>query len=221
MIEELGLEGDGWVYIYGLIEPDTELIRYIGKSERPEERLRDHINDKSHCHRTNWIKSLKARELEPQLVIIEAGRGEYSWQVAEKYWIKYAKDNDWPLVNSTDGGDGVLNLSGESKERMLKTWKGRKHKPESIVTIRIAVLGRHHTEEHKQFMRGRMKGRYLSPIHRKKLSLATRKFSDEIVITIRRRSHNGERVCDLAKEYGVHRTTITNLNKRHFYDDIN
>lgn len=209
------------VHIYGLVEPDTGLIRYIGKSIRPEQRLRDHINDKLPCHRTNWIKSLKSKGLEPELIVLESIRGAWPWQESEKYWIKYAKQNGWPLVNSTDGGDGVLNLSGESKERMLKTWLGRKHKPESIIKIGNASRDRHHTEEHKEYMRELMKDREFTIEWRKKLSIASRKFSDEQVVLIRHRLSCGERVCDLAKEYGVHRTTITNLNKRHFYEDVN
>lgn len=47
------------VYIYGLTDPITEEIRYIGKSIRPTERLSNHCNEKSNCHRSNWIQSLK------------------------------------------------------------------------------------------------------------------------------------------------------------------
>jgi hypothetical protein len=208
-------------YIYGLKEPDTQLIRYIGKSIRPQQRLRNHINDKSKCHRTNWIRSLKQRGLEPELIIIEEIHGEWPWQESEKFWIAFARKHGWPLVNSTDGGDGVVNLSGESKERMAKTWVGRKHKPESLIKIGLASKGRHHTEEHKQHMKEIMSNREFTEEWRKKLSLANRKFTSEQVIEIRKRLANGERVKDLAQEYGVHRTTITNIKKEHFYGDVN
>lgn len=208
------------VYIYALIEPDTRLIRYIGKSIRPLARLRAHINDKSICHRTNWIKSLKERGLEPALLIIEEIIGEWPWQEAEMFWIAYAKKHGWPLVNSTDGGDGVCNLSGESKERMAKTWLGRKHKPESRAKMSAANKGKLHTEEYKQYMREIMRDRQFTDEWRHKLSIANRKLTEEQVKEIRERRNNGELVKYLAEEFGVHRTTITNLCKKHYYNDI-
>ena len=50
------------VFIYGLTEPNSDEIRYIGKSVRPLERFRNHINEKpSNCHRSHWLQSLAAR----------------------------------------------------------------------------------------------------------------------------------------------------------------
>lgn len=98
----------GVVYIYGLREPDTQLIRYIGKTNDPHRRWLNHLCEKSKTHRANWIRSLERRGLRPEIVVIEEVHGAWPWQESEKFWIAYAKSNGWPLVNMTAGGDGVV-----------------------------------------------------------------------------------------------------------------
>lgn len=204
------------VYIYFLSEPDTGDIRYIGKTIRPEGRLRNHINDRSKCHRTNWIKSLAHRGLEPVMTIVEEIRGDWPWQESERYWIAYAKSHGCRLVNSTDGGDGVCNLSGESKERMARTWIGRKHKAESIVKIGNASRGRHHTQAHKNHMAWIMTNREIT--WGDKISVTLRKITAEQQREIQERIKAGETVTSLAAEFGVHRTTISKV-KAGTYND--
>ena len=56
-------------FIYGLCDPETNEIRYIGKSNQPKKRLQDHIYscERTVTHKNNWIKSLlnKKYELRP------------------------------------------------------------------------------------------------------------------------------------------------------------
>ena len=81
------------VYIYALVDPETGEPRYVGKSIRPFERLRNHINEPpSKCHRSNWLQKLAARNLEPEIVILESVRGEWPWQESERYWISRVRD---------------------------------------------------------------------------------------------------------------------------------
>ena len=56
-------------YIYGLVDPETTEIRYIGKTIRPKERLQNHMNEVSNCHRSNWLQSLKRKGLKAEMVI--------------------------------------------------------------------------------------------------------------------------------------------------------
>jgi group I intron endonuclease len=166
-------------YIYGLVDPESNQVRYIGKSIKPMQRLQNHMNDKSKCHRANWLQSLKAKGLKPELVIFEMieGSDDWSWQESEKYWIKRGKSLGWPLTNNTDGGDGVVNLPPETKEKMRKTWLGRKHKPETLIKLSKASKGRVKTKEMRDAMSEKMKGRKIT--WGDKVSEATRKFSKE------------------------------------------
>ncbi len=198
-------------YIYGLVDPESNEIRYIGKSIRPIERLQNHMNDKSKCHRAHWLQSLKSKGLKPELVIFESisGSDDWSWQESEKYWIKRGKALGWPLTNNTDGGDGVVNLPAETREKMRKAWLGRKHKPETLIKLSQASKGRVKTQEMRDAMSLKMKGRVIT--WGDKVSEATKKFSDAQIVQIKTRLDAGELGINLAKEYGVHRTTISKI----------
>lgn len=206
------------IFIYGLADPFTGDIRYIGKSIRPKERLRDHCNDRSVCHRTNWIQSVLAQGDRPHLVILEELPDGANWQAVERKWIAYARRSHWSLTNSTDGGDGVVNLCAESKAKMLRTWTGRKHRPESLIKIGAASRGRKKSDASKQVMREKMTGRAITWTD--KLSKSVRKLTDEQIQDIRSALDAGVKNKDLAQKYGVHRTTITNIKMGYFYSDV-
>lgn len=197
------------VFIYALIDPFTFKVRYIGKTIRLKERLQNQMNERANTYRSHWLQSLKSKKKRPHQVVLQTLTDSDDWQKAEMRWIAVAKKYGWPLVNNTDGGDGVLNLSGESKERMLKTWKGRKHKPETIEKLKIANRGRVHSEAHKQHMSDLMKGRKIEWID--KISIANSKFDTESIAMLKKDLAGGMKVQDAAKKYGVHRTTISKI----------
>lgn len=93
-------------YIYGLCDPNTEKIRYIGKSDNPKVRYANHL----HCavsdtneHKKNWIRSLQKVGQVPSLVILEEIEAA-DWEERERWWIQYGRDNEWGLTNMSDGG---------------------------------------------------------------------------------------------------------------------
>jgi len=204
------------IYIYGLTDPVTGEIRYIGKSIRPIERLANHCNEVSKCHRSNWIQGLRKQGLKPGMVILERINGDWPWQESEKYWISYGRKNGWDLVNNTNGGDGVSGLSGESKERMSKTWIGRKHRPDSIIKIIAAVSGRKHSNETKIKMSESHKGRNIT--WGDKLSESNRKLNNDDVNNINLLIKSNIKVKDIASIYNVHRTTISKIKKGVYFD---
>jgi hypothetical protein len=196
-------------YIYGLCDPESGAVRYIGKSVRPFERYTNHLNERSHCHRTHWIQSLLARGLKPALTILEEVAGEWPWQEAERFWIARAKREGWPLVNSTSGGDGVPDLPPETRERMRKVWLGRKHSAESRAKIGAQSRLRRKTPEQREHMRRKMAGRVIAWAD--KVAAAVRKFDEAEVAAIKARLDAGEQTQKLAAEFKVHRTTISKI----------
>lgn len=197
------------VFIYALVDPECGAIRYIGKSIRPEGRLRDHMNDVSNCHRSHWLQSLKRRGLIPGLVILEEIRGAWPWQESERYWIKRGRREGWPLTNNTIGGDGVSGLPEETRKRMAAVWKGRKHTPEACMRIADAKRGFIHSNDTKAKMSRAHTGREIKWID--KVSDALRKLTNEQMVEITEARKNGAKVQDLAQKYGVHRTTISKV----------
>lgn len=90
------------IYIYALIHPETNEIRYIGKTGNIKNRYNSHlsVSRKLKTHLGAWIKSLSYKGLLPKIVIIEECTSS-NWKEREIYHISQ-HDN---LVNHLKGGN--------------------------------------------------------------------------------------------------------------------
>jgi len=91
-------------YIYALCEPDSDVIRYVGKANEPESRFWLHIHDSINANpfrttpKEEWIRSLAAKRQQPTLKILEKVlRDEHP--SAERRWIQWARDTGHDLTN--------------------------------------------------------------------------------------------------------------------------
>lgn len=57
-------------YIYFLMEPDEDVIRYVGSCKKPVERFRSHINGSCGSRVAKWIASLKERGTLPRMKVV-------------------------------------------------------------------------------------------------------------------------------------------------------
>ena len=208
------------IYIYALLDPVTQQVRYIGKTIRLKERLANQCNERSRTHRCYWIQGLLAQGLKPEQVILETLPDGSEWEWREMFWIAKGRQLQWPLVNATSGGDGVKNLAPESRQRIVKAWIGRKHRPESLIKIGQASRGRKHSNEYKEFMKKKMKERDFSETHKQRLSKAVAKLTDEQVREIRAKLANKVSQYAIADEYNVHQGTISNIKRGISYSDV-
>lgn len=142
-------------FIYVLKEPDTEEIRYVGKSDNPRQRLTVHLSNisNSRSHKTHWIQSLVSRGLKPGLETIDEVPFEY-WQQLEVAYIEYFREQGSRLTNTSPGGGGS-GLSGDEHP----------------------LFGKHHSEATKQKMSDSASVRQISEEGRQ--ALRDRKFSNE------------------------------------------
>lgn len=102
-------------FIYGLKDPTTGLIRYVGKSDNPKKRLHRHLNGAKKgeaCHRSDWLRFLQAKNQKPLIEIIDEV-SEAEWQSWECAYIQFFKDEGCNLTNSTPGGEAGPSLPGE------------------------------------------------------------------------------------------------------------
>lgn len=101
------------VYIYALLEPDTQEARYVGKSEAPVKRFKSHTSEGRmalHNHRragvtvsakNEWIGALIEDAREPLLAILEeTGFDPQEWGLAEQRWIRKLTDEGHRLLNA-------------------------------------------------------------------------------------------------------------------------
>lgn len=123
-------------FIYALRDPTTQQIRYIGKSDTPKKRLRAHLGGcrrGERGHRPNWLRSLASNGLKPILEIVDEVLID-EWQAAEAAYIIFYKEEGYPLVNGTPGGDGLG--TGEDNPLFKKP-----RSPEVRAKIRASLIG--------------------------------------------------------------------------------
>lgn len=113
-------------YIYILIDPITNIPKYVGKSMVPlYKTLSRHFKDKCNTYKVRWIQSLyKNYSLKPIIKVIEECV-EKDLNSREIFWISEYKKK-YKLCNLTDGGDGLP--------------VGFKHTVETKEKIRLAAI---------------------------------------------------------------------------------
>lgn len=186
--------------IYGLFEPESGELRYIGRSSSGLKRARAHATPTSlklddHCHR--WVKTLVEKGMRPEVDVLEtwSGSGDANeWlNEAEIFWIAYWRSLGANLTNLTDGGYGTSGRkwtseqtdvmrqkmigknvekvrSQETRELIRKANLGKKMSSESIEKTRQAHLGSKRSDESKEKMRQAKLGTHRSEETKKIIS---------------------------------------------------
>src|SRR3990167_7541172 len=137
-------------YIYALVDPRNYEIRYIGKSIYPNIRYKQHLKDITYNpHKQHWIKMLASLGLQPLLEILEEVDND-NWQDIEIWYIEETKKCGHRLLNMTSGGDGLLNVSDETKEKLRLKMIGNRN---AVGNINSGMRGHRHSEETKNKIR--------------------------------------------------------------------
>lgn len=100
------------VYIYGLCDPGSSTVRYVGKTVNLKSRLAQHLYRRggtiygmNPC--VTWIDELKASGQRPDLIVLEETT-EAEWEEKEREWIRVLVEQGIELLNVSTGG-----LAGE------------------------------------------------------------------------------------------------------------
>jgi hypothetical protein len=204
--------------IYGLIDPNTNELRYVGFTTRPHIRFSDHCKPsflRSPTHKNNWIKQLKNNNQKPIFIIIEEYNNKEELPQAEIDMIAYFKYIGCNLTNSTGGGRGTFGriVPEETRKKISMINKGRKVSEEARKKWKIANKGKPSPN----------KGKKASEELRKKLSLAhigiqgkkrilSKEQEEEIIKEV---SENPDiKKTIIAKKYGVKKNVIYSIFRR-------
>lgn len=96
-------------FLYILVDPRTNAIRYLGKSSFPKRRVWEHNGDKkSNPHKANWLAELKRAGLKVRLEILEECPVS-RWRDREKCWQEHFLERGEPLTNKAQCGYGPAN----------------------------------------------------------------------------------------------------------------
>lgn len=109
--------------VYGLFDPETLELRYIGKTTVGEARYRRHINPKTldnNSYKVNWIKSIQSKGLQPVYEVLELANDMDHMNELEEFYIDYFKSLGCKLTNAQNGGKGSPGRinSDETKEKI-------------------------------------------------------------------------------------------------------
>lgn len=205
-------------FIYILIDPISNQIRYVGKTDNLRKRYNHHLIDNRKSYKSAWIKSLKVQGLKPIIEVIdEVSINE--WVFWEKYWISQFKTWGFKLTNLSDGGEGFA--SGELNPAHLphvKALRSKVHKGKVITQevrdkISKTLTGRENPEHSK-----RMTGRTQSEEQKNKKGLSLRGKNSlltiEQVIEIKKLFKNNPdnlTLEEIGELFGVKRSAIKNI----------
>lgn len=116
--------------IYSLSDPDTGLVKYVGKSVRFKQRCFHHCNLKlqqsKNTKLSNWLAKVLLSGKKPIINVIEICFED--WAEREKFWIAHYRLLGFNICNITDGGDGVSGrkMSESHRLKISQTHKGKK-----------------------------------------------------------------------------------------------
>jgi hypothetical protein len=117
-------------FIYGLVDPDNNMLRYIGQTKNPIKRYNEHIYKsevlRKNTHKHNWIKSLIKNNKKPIYLELDQVLNDESdyW---ECFYIVYYKSIGCDLVNGTKGGK-IFKLTQDSVNKISIGLMGKKYR---------------------------------------------------------------------------------------------
>jgi hypothetical protein len=106
-------------FIYGLFSDEDEKIRYVGKSDNPEYRLKRHIQQRNYSdtYKNRWINKMLREHKKIYYKIIEEVMYDI-WPEREIYWIERIEN----LTNTSKGGLGGRGIKYDMSYTECKKW---------------------------------------------------------------------------------------------------
>lgn len=119
-------------FIYGLVDPRTNQLRYVGKTVlHPERRVITHKwrarAQPQKRHSMAWLLNLEKSGLEPDVFVIEEIEAGGDWVEAEQFWIAYFRMIGADLCNHTSGGEGQTGFKQSAESIAKRVKRGDAH----------------------------------------------------------------------------------------------
>ena len=174
------------VHIYALFDPrDPAHVRYIGKTENIERRLRQHIqaavNRVVDRPSYEWVRELTSAGVVPGIRLLKTVPLD-GWAAAERSEILMHRSAGHLLTNATEGGNGAWFPDDAARDRhrsgvsaamrraevqaKVKQPKTASHK----LALSVALSGRTLSSETKSKLSAMRRGKPLSAEHRARIS---------------------------------------------------
>ena len=141
-------------YIYALLDPTTNQIKYIGQTNNIERRFNDHLSsslnensDSYNTYKARWIRKLLSNNIKPIIQIVEECENLEQSNLKERFHIEKLTNEGHKLTNSHVSD--VTEVSSDTREKMSNVKKGKKL--EEIVGDEKAIeLRKYYSERIKE-----------------------------------------------------------------------
>lgn len=165
--------------VYGLVDPRTGHLRYVGKSTSGMRRPRAHCtpaNLRKGTHKANWLRQLVADGTRPEITVLQECSGPEELYDLEQGWISYFRGLGAPLTNATDGGPGILGIkrSSETRARISAALMGHPVGEATRKAVSLAHKGKPVSPEMRARMAVVFQGKTHGPEARAKMAAANR-----------------------------------------------
>ena len=104
-------------YIYTLVDPRTDSVRYVGASVEPDQRLQAHISNPHSDPLSEWIRDLKEDDLKPEINIVSEHDVEKLSDREEEVIQEYSEDTELLNGQSHSGYAGFFNSVSEQMSK--------------------------------------------------------------------------------------------------------
>jgi hypothetical protein len=152
--------------IYGVADPRTGDIRYIGQTKNVKARRKSHISGSCSGKTlpvSRWERKLRQEGVLPTFVILQEGIGREDINRLEAEWIAKGRAEGWSLLNLIDGATSEPHgcpLSDERRakiaESMRRRWEDPAFRAEKTAKIRVAMAEPGYAEKHRAAIVGRV-----------------------------------------------------------------
>lgn len=145
-------------FIYGLVDPRSGELRYVGQTSVGMRRPLYHskastLKKNTNPHKCNWIRKLQTLGTSYEVEILEAFESRDRLDEAEEHWIGYFRMIGSRLLNANSGGAGNKGFkqSEEHKRKIGRALVGQKRSESSLINYRagqtkdkgVAVVDQH------------------------------------------------------------------------------
>jgi hypothetical protein len=174
-------------FIYGLVDPlDPTHIRYVGLASQPG-RPFAHVHESRNqdTYKARWVKKLQAEGRGYSILVLETlpencSRGLMGY--IESCYIEFLREIGHRLTNATEGGDGNINPTQETRAKIAAAKKGQKASEETKALLKIKRAARGPwSDEVKQRMSETRLDYYQDPDNYARLSeIITKSYTPEL-----------------------------------------